>query len=103
MIASRLLLRGADAFTERAEQLARRIADGENAWVEYGDALRTLATLVAAPASSDAKALLTTAQLAERFDVSTRTVRRRQAAGKLAPARAGGRGRTALWPAEAAR
>ena len=104
MIRSRLaLLHGSDAFTERAQQLARRIADGEDVWADYSAALRTLAAIVAVPAATDARALLTTAQLAERLDVSPRTVRRRQAAGQLAPAQPGARGRAALWPTEAAR
>ena len=105
MIAARLeLLRGADELATRAAQLREQCAAGEAApWPEYLDTLRTLAAVVSAPATGDARDTLTTRELGQRLGVTARTIRRRHAKGQIAPARPGGRGRAALWPAEAAR
>lgn len=71
---------------DRVEQLEKRL-DGDNAaWAEYLDAIRTLAALVrASGASAPGEPLLTTRQLAERLQVSEKTVRKLKRQGRLTP------------------
>ena len=71
---------------DRVEQLEERLDGDHAAWSEYLDAVRTLAVLVqASGASATSEPLLTTRQLAERLQVSTKTIRKLKREGRLCP------------------
>jgi excisionase family DNA binding protein len=69
---------------ERLDKLEPQIIDGDaDTRREYRETAVALAQLVAA--AERRGDLLTTAELAERLNVSTRTIRRRKKAGTLKP------------------
>jgi excisionase family DNA binding protein len=75
--------------------LRARIEGGDvTAWPEYRETALTLGQLTALDPVG--MPLLTTAQLAERMQCSTRTIRRKLKNGDLQPTRLGQRGRVAL-------
>lgn len=87
-----------------AELEARLAAGDEAAWAPYLATATALATIGPALAPGAGGQLLTTQELAERLQLSPRTVRRRAKAGQLEPVRLGKRGRGALrWNGEAGR
>jgi excisionase family DNA binding protein len=72
-------------LVERLDKLEPQIIDGDaDTRREYRDTAVALAQLVAA--AERRAEFLTTAELAERLNVSTRTIRRRKKAGTLEPA-----------------
>lgn len=91
------LLRVSARLVDRLGRLETRLDAGdERAWRPYTDAARALAAVAPLTTPEARGALLTTQQLADRLQVSTRTVRRRAKRGELQPVRMGGRGRAAL-------
>lgn len=101
MTASRFVLARLERrLVGRVEQLEQRLDAGEDVWHELIEAAQALAAFASATAPGAGGELLTTAQLAERLQVSVRTVRRRVKTGELKPIRLGERGRGALrWAA----
>jgi excisionase family DNA binding protein len=99
------LLRVSARLVDRLGRLEQRLDAGdERAWRPYMDAARALAAVVPLTTPEARGALLTTQQLADRLQVSTRTVRRRAKRGELEPVRLGERGRAALrWTGGAGR
>ena len=72
--------------------LEARLAEGDGtAWAEYHLASQALAALVHELAPAQRTALLTTAELAARLDVTPKTVLRKRKAGQLTPAVAQGK------------
>jgi hypothetical protein len=97
------LCRAANLLGVRLAQLERRIDEGDDeAWAAYLDTATALATLAAATAPGANGRLLSTSELADTLNVSTRQVRRLKKAGKIAPAARLGT-RTLRWRAEAGR
>lgn len=95
-----VLLRAQAKLVERVEQLGARLDAGEDVWAHYVQAALALAALAPATTPEARGILLTTEQLAERMQVSPKTVLRRAKRGELKPVRHGERGRGALrWPA----
>jgi hypothetical protein len=92
-------------LTERLEQLEPLLAAGdEAAWGSYCEAAKALAALAPQTEPGAGGRLMTTADLAERLSVSTKTILRRAKKGQLQPVRLGKRGPGALrWPASAGR
>jgi predicted DNA-binding transcriptional regulator AlpA len=86
---------------DRAEVLAARIKAGDDVWAEYLAALQGLVAVAGQLAPEASGRMLTTAELAERLGVSSKTILRRKAKGELTPAvQLGERGRAALrWAA----
>jgi excisionase family DNA binding protein len=97
-VISRLALAHAERrLVCRLEALGARLDDGDvSAWADYMEAARALAAIAPLTTPEARGALLTTQQLADRLQVSTRTVRRRAKRGELQPVRMGERGRAAL-------
>jgi excisionase family DNA binding protein len=89
-------LRAAGRLVARLQSLEERLDAGEDVWTVYAETVRTLAAVAPLTTPEARGALLTTKQLAERLQVSTRTVRRRAKSGELQPVRMGERGRAAL-------
>jgi excisionase family DNA binding protein len=86
----------------RLDKLEECLAAGdEAAWASYCEVVAALAVVVTAQTAPGASGqLLTTRQLAERLQLSPRTVRRKVKAGELTPVRLGARGRGAVrWSA----
>jgi hypothetical protein len=92
-------------LADRVLELVKRVQqDGAGeAWDELYRATQALAACAAIPASEPPTDLLTSQELQDRLGVSRRTLRRRRARGELQPVKAGGRGRSHKWAAEAAR
>jgi hypothetical protein len=78
------LARAERRLLARLEELDARLDGDVTAWPAYCEAAATLATI--ARQARENGALLTTGQLAERLNVSTKTVLRRRAKGELQPA-----------------
>ena len=77
----------------RCQDLGQRLDEGaDNIWGEYLEAVNTLAALI----PPERRALMTTAEMAERLNVSPRTVRNLGKAGKLEAVRLGKRGTGAI-------
>jgi excisionase family DNA binding protein len=98
---AQLALRRAEAcLVERLAHLEAQVAAGNEAsWSAYCSTA-TLAAIAPVTQPGASGELLTTEQMADRLQLSPRTVRRRAQAGKLEPIRMGARGRGALrWPA----
>jgi excisionase family DNA binding protein len=95
------LARAERRLAERLCELEMRLDAGESGvWDEYVLAAQTLAAVAPLTTPEAQGKLLTTEQLADRLQVSTRTVRRRAKRGELQPIRLGERGRAALrWKA----
>jgi hypothetical protein len=95
-----VLGRAKQRIAVRLEELGARVDAGdEAAWSTYLQTAATLAT-VAQLAPSARGELLTTRQLADQMQISSRTLRRKAQRGELAPIRLGNRGRAALrWRA----
>jgi hypothetical protein len=87
------LAKGEALLLRRLEALQARLEAGDDAaWDEYRDVLRTLAAVAQAATPGAAAECLTTKQMAERLNVSVKTLLRHKAAGKIRPAvEAGGR------------
>jgi DNA-directed RNA polymerase specialized sigma24 family protein len=93
-----LVLRRAEArLVARLGELEARLDAGEDRWAEYLTAAVALAQLEPATGAGARGRLLSTRELAEAMGISTRTIRRHKAAGRLAPAAQ--LGRTARWRA----
>lgn len=91
---SSVLERAAARVASRLADLEVRIGAGdEAAWALYLDAARALAALV--PLLPASQGLLTTAELAARLGVATKTVRKWRAAGLARPVLE--RGRVVRW------
>ncbi len=105
MIAARLAIAKAQAvLEERVRDLIARATSGDaDAFHELYQAVPALVACASVPATREPGELLTSRQLEQHMGISSRTRRRLQARGQLSPAKAGGRGRTHLWPAAAAR
>jgi excisionase family DNA binding protein len=88
-------------LVERLRQLGVKLADGdESGWVEYAQLAGALAGIVSQTRPGGGGEYLTTEQLADRLQISTKTLRRRAKDGQMEPVRLGKRGRGALrWPA----
>lgn len=99
------LTRAQVRLTERLANLEPRLDAGEDVWDLYSVAATALAAIAPHTEPGTGGRLMTTAELAERLDVSSRTIfRRSEKKGAIQPARRVGRGRrSVLWPAEAAR
>jgi hypothetical protein len=93
------LARAERRLLARLEELDARLDDDATAWPAYCETAATLATI--ARQSRENGALLTTGELAERLNVSSKTILRRAKRGELKPAlRAAARGSGALrWRA----
>jgi hypothetical protein len=98
VIAAALALgRGQRKLLARLEDLERRLDGGEDVWAAYSDALRALVAITGQLAPEHGGPLLSTAELAQRLNVSPKTILRRKARGELRPAVVmGKRGRSAL-------
>ena len=80
------LHRAAQRLAVRLELLESRLADDDPmAWGEYRQTAATLAALRAHLAPGRDGELLTTAQMAERLKVTTKTLLKRQARGDISP------------------
>jgi hypothetical protein len=91
------LERGAQRLAARLAELEERLNAGDPVWREYAATMRTLAIVMPAIAPERRGHLMTTAQMASRFNISPRTLLRRAQTGKAQPAvRLGTRGRAAL-------
>jgi excisionase family DNA binding protein len=81
---------------ERCRELCQRLDAREDVWSEYIATVTTIVALI----PPERRGLLTTAEMAERLQVTPKTVRRLGKAGKLDPVRLGARGRSAIrWRA----
>lgn len=99
------LLQAQGRLIERLERLAPRVAaDEEGCWSAYCEAASALAAIAPVIAPGAGGQMLTTEQLAERLQISPKTLLRRAKKGQVQPLRLAARGRGALrWPAEAGR
>ncbi len=74
-------------LTQRLDQLDQRVEAGdETAWPEYQETARALAEIIGHLAPERRGALLTTAQMAERYGISPTTLLKRKARGEIRPA-----------------
>jgi hypothetical protein len=107
MSPARLALRRAEALlVERLKQLELLLDEGDEvAWSRYCESARTLAAIAPQTEPGAGGRLMTTAELADRLHVSTKTVlRRAKNPVALQPVRLAKRGPGALrWTAEAGR
>jgi len=79
------LARAQRRLLARLDDLEARLdARDEGAWPSYCEATTALAALASQPAPGSNGQLLTTRELAEKMQCSTRTIRRRAKAGKIA-------------------
>lgn len=94
-----LALRRAEArLADRLAELERQLDAGDvEAWREYRETAGALAAIVPATAPGSGGRLLTSRELAEALNLSSRTVRRYKKSGKLEPALQ--IGRTLRWRA----
>ena len=90
--AALLLAEAERRLTARCEDLGQRLDAGEDVWHEYVSAITTLHALV----SAERRPLATTAEMAQKYQVTPKTVRRWGRTGKLAAERLGQRGRAAI-------
>lgn len=107
MTPARLALTRAELrLVERLMELEPLLAAGDEAvWSHYCESARTLAAISPQTEPGAGGRLLTTAELADRLDVSSKTILRRAKRGQLGqPVRRAKRGPKAFgWPAAAAR
>jgi hypothetical protein len=74
-------------LSSRLEQLEIRVQGGdEAAWIEYGATAAALAQVFAHVAPGRRGELLTTEQMAERLNLSPKTLLKRKARGEIRPA-----------------
>ena len=74
-------------LTSRLAALERRVEQGDDhAWPAYLEAVRTLAAVSPQLAPEHRGALLTTAEMADRLQISPKTLLKRKARGELRPA-----------------
>jgi hypothetical protein len=102
MTPARLALVEAEArVVTRLRQLGVKLDGGdESGWIEYAQLAAALAEIVPQTRPGAGGEYLTTEQLAERLQISTKTLRRRAKDGQVEPLRLGKRGSGALrWPA----
>ncbi len=86
------LQRAGQYLTERLEQLEARLNGNDAAiWREYRETAAALAAVLALAAPGRSGELLTTAQMAERLNVSPKTVLKWKAQGQISPARQQGK------------
>ncbi len=92
------LVRAAQRLGERLVVLEDRLqADDVATWREYAEVAAALAAVLPALAPERRGGLLTTAEMAQRLGISSKTLLRRKAKGELRPAlQLGRRGRAAL-------
>ena len=76
----------------RCQDLGQRLDTGADVWTDYIATVRALVALI----PPERRALMTTAEMAERLNVSPRTVRKLGKAGKLEAVRLGKRGAGAI-------
>ena len=95
------LLRAEARLVDRLQQLEPMLVAGDEAsWTAFCQAAGTLAAIAPATQPGVSGEMLTTRQMADRLQLSPRTIRRKAKAGELTPIRMGARGRGALrWPA----
>lgn len=80
------LVRSVRRLADRLEHLERRLETGdETAWAEYRDTARALAEIQGQLAPERRGALLTTAEMAERYGISPKTLLKRKARGEIRP------------------
>ena len=95
-LASRVALQKAEPLlVRRLEALRNRVEAGEEVWPELCECIRTLVAIAPAVAPDANGMLLTTGQMAERLGMSTKTLLRHKANGKIKPAVA--RGKLLRW------
>ncbi len=81
------LQRAASRLVERLTDLEQRVVQGdETAWPAYLEAVNTLAILAPQLAAEHRRVFLTTAEMAERLQISPKTLLKRKARGELRPA-----------------
>jgi hypothetical protein len=81
-----IMERSARRLTARIDALEERLAAGDDtAWLPYIEAVRTLALLIANLAPERRGAYLTTAQMAERLNLSPKTLLKHKANGRIWP------------------
>jgi hypothetical protein len=86
------LARSARRLTGRLQELEARLEKGdETAWPSYCDTVHALAAVAPTLSPEYRGALLTTAQMAERFGVTPKTLLKHKAAGRIRPAVQSGR------------
>jgi excisionase family DNA binding protein len=84
------LIRAEQRLIEHLEKLEPHLDDGDPArWQEYCASAAALAAIMPALRPEMIADVLTQKELAQRLDVSTRTIRRRVKSGELPPKRAG--------------
>lgn len=88
----------AQRLGERLAALEDRLQDDDAApWAEYREVAKALAVILPNLAPERRGGLLTTAQMAQRLGISSKTLLRRKAKGELRPAlQLGRRGRAAI-------
>jgi excisionase family DNA binding protein len=98
MTAAQLALRRAEVrLLARLAVLERSLAADEGTgWPDYLDTLRALAALAPLLVPGADGRALTTAEMAERLGISSRTLRRHRKAGTVEAVQLGERGRAAL-------
>ncbi len=86
------LARAARLLAERLDGLEKRIRAGDQAaWVPYLESARALGALLANLPPDRREGFLTTAEMAERLNISPKTLLRRKARGEIRPAVQAGR------------
>jgi excisionase family DNA binding protein len=81
------LHRAAQHLSRRLEHLESRLSEDSRAiWREYRETAAALVSILAQAAPGRRGELLTTAQMAERFNVSEKTVLKWKAQGHISPA-----------------
>ena len=95
---SRVLKDACELLASRLQHLEERIRSAdETAWPLFLDTAKVLAALLANVAPGSQGELLTTAQMAERLGISSKTLLKRKARGEIRPALTlGARGRAAI-------
>ncbi len=95
------LARAERRLVGRLEELERRLDAGDDAWREYSEAAAALAAVAPLTVPGANGALLTTAEMAGRLGITSKTLLRKRARGEIqAAAVLGQRGRAALrWAA----
>jgi hypothetical protein len=95
---SRVVTNTCELLASRLQHLEARIQDAdETAWPLFLDTAKVLAALLPNVAPGSHGKLLTTAQMAERLGISSKTLLKRKARGEIRPALTlGARGRAAI-------
>jgi hypothetical protein len=93
---TRRLERSAELLALRLEQLETRVASGEDgAWTEYRETVVALCAAFTYIAPGSRGALLTTAEMAERLNITPKSLLRRKSRGQIKPVQQ--RGKFIRW------